>query len=163
MNETDTGDATATEGDNNVGDNDVPAEFQFDKWAADAGLTRATEKVLRVEELTTKQALILVEPGDLIGLGLTLGQRKLLQDAIRRLTEVSGDAHSQPSLDTQGVYAQSHGLPHSDGSSKQSLSTDRNALDLDTVSQPVINTELDNGADNKETSNSFSGMQQVIQ
>ena len=51
-----------------------------------------------------------------------------------------------------------HSLPHSDGSSEQSLSADRNALDLDSESQLSPNTP-DNGAENKETRNSLSGMQ----
>ena len=83
MNETDTGDATATDGGNNMGDKDSPAQ---------------------VEALN------------------------------------------------------SHGLPHSDGSSEESPSADRNALDPDSESQLFPNIP-DNGAENKETRNSLSGTQ----
>ena len=44
---------------------DVPTDFNFDEWTASVSLNRKITQVLRQEELTSKEALSLIELKDL--------------------------------------------------------------------------------------------------
>ena len=67
------------------------ANFDFEQWAKDSGLTRECTALLREEDLSKQVVLCMLTDTDIRGLGLSLGQTKLLQVAIRAL-------HSQQSV-----------------------------------------------------------------
>ena len=66
-------------------DNEVAEQFNLQDWCKAAGLTRKTEGTLSKEELTSLDALKMLEPVDLREMGLPIGQRKLLQQAVASL------------------------------------------------------------------------------
>ena len=61
--------------------------FEISEWAIENGINRKTVSVLRKEELTSKDSLILLNETDIVELGLTMGQRKLLFAAISKLKQ----------------------------------------------------------------------------
>ena len=64
---------------------EVAEQFNLQDWCKAAGLTRKTEGTLSKEELTSLDALKMLEPVDLREMGLPIGQRKLLQQAVASL------------------------------------------------------------------------------
>ena len=66
-------------------DDDVAEQFNLQDWCKAAELTRKTEGTLSKEELTSLDALKMLEPVDLREMGLPIGQRKLLQQAVASL------------------------------------------------------------------------------
>ena len=52
---------------------DVPTDFNFDEWAASLNLSRKITQVLRQEELTSKEALSLIELKRLKGVEFSYG------------------------------------------------------------------------------------------
>ena len=66
-------------------DDEVAEQFNLQDWCKAAGLTRKTEGTLSKEELTSLDALKMLEPVDLREMGLPIGQRKLLQQAVASL------------------------------------------------------------------------------
>ena len=58
-------------------------KFDFDKWSS--FLSRNTTKTLRKEELTTAEMLVLLSPDDTRHLGVTMGQKMILDAAIADL------------------------------------------------------------------------------
>ena len=70
-------------------------EFDISTWCKDHGLSRKTQQMLAKEELTTADALVLLEPNDLRELNIPFGQRKLLQQALASLHTASG-THDAP-------------------------------------------------------------------
>ena len=62
-------------------------EFDFDKWSEDHNLNRKTTGILRGQDLDKLPALMLIEPEDLLPLGLTTGQRRLSLSAVKKLQE----------------------------------------------------------------------------
>ena len=74
----------------------VAADFAFDDWAREAGLSRKAIAVLRQEDLVGKKQLSLVTAGDIRSLNLQLGQAKLLQAAIDTLTAGTKDVPPAP-------------------------------------------------------------------
>lgn len=73
-------------------------EFNFDEWSRQHALSRKTTAALRQEELHQKDALVLLTPADIATLGLTLGQRKLLEAAVHGLgsTQLKQGASAPP-------------------------------------------------------------------
>ena len=61
--------------------------FEISEWAIENGINRKTVSVLRKEELTSKDSLILLNEAVIVELGLTMGQRKLLFAAISKLKQ----------------------------------------------------------------------------
>ena len=66
-------------------DDEVAEQFNLQDWCKAAGLTRKTEGTLSKKELTSLDALKMLEPVDLREMGLPIGQRKLLQQAVASL------------------------------------------------------------------------------
>ncbi len=64
-------------------------EFNFEEWSNGIGLTKKTTAALNKEDVTSHETLCQMNDDDVICLGLTLGQRKLLCSAIAKLR---GDA-----------------------------------------------------------------------
>jgi hypothetical protein len=58
--------------------------FNFDAWAKSLGLNRKVIQCLCREELVRKEALQLVEIGDLKSIGLPLGSIKLIMDQVNK-------------------------------------------------------------------------------
>ena len=71
-------------------------EFNFDTWVTELNLPRKVSQILRQEELTTKDTLILLNEGDVKSLGLPLGSAKLLIKVIKEW-----QAESVTSADTE--------------------------------------------------------------
>lgn len=61
-------------------------DFDFETWAIEAGLVRKTTAKLRQEDLCAERTLALLDSSDIRKLSLAIGQRKLLEAAIQRLT-----------------------------------------------------------------------------
>lgn len=61
------------------------AVFNFDDWAASLGLKRNATQLLRQEDCTSKEALMLLEARDLKELGLTMGTVKILEREIKKM------------------------------------------------------------------------------
>lgn len=87
---------------------EVP-EFVFDTWTVEVGLSRKAVAILRQEDLTQKQILVLLSPGDVRSLNLQLGQRKLLEAALEQLkpkpVEVAAAAAAAPTIPEDGPAA----------------------------------------------------------
>ena len=87
-------------GDSDVGEEGTEDIFNFDEWANSIGLKRPATQMLRNEELTSKEALILLEQKDMKELGLTMGTTKLIQKQIAQWKDVKGtDPGSMESAD----------------------------------------------------------------
>ena len=57
--------------------------FCFETWASDNGLTKKTVATLKQEDLTTEAVLRLLEDEDVALVTTTVGQRKMLQAAVK--------------------------------------------------------------------------------
>jgi hypothetical protein len=66
-------------------DNEEVAEFNFEKWTEDNSLNSKTTGILRSQDLDKLEALQLLEPDDLLPLGLTTGQRRLTLPTVCKL------------------------------------------------------------------------------
>ena len=87
-------------GDSDVGEEGTDDIFNFDEWANSIDLKRPATQILRNEELTSKEALILLEQKDMKELGLTMGTTKLIQKQIAQWKDVKGtDPGSMESAD----------------------------------------------------------------
>ena len=64
-------------------------------WAQTCGINRKTTGVLRKEDIVSKDTLILLTEKDLMELGLSLGQRKLVAAALGRLKASVGEEPKQ--------------------------------------------------------------------
>ena len=69
--------------------------FDMTVWAQTCGINRKTTGVLRKEDIVSKDTLILLTEKDLMELGLSLGQRKLVAAAIGRLKASVGEEPKQ--------------------------------------------------------------------
>ena len=76
-------------------ENEEVEVFNFDSWSQECGLSRKTTQLLYKEDLTTKNALLLLGKVDIDGLSLTLGQRKVMQAAIKDLQMVKSKTLTQ--------------------------------------------------------------------
>nr|KAG5705281.1 hypothetical protein BaRGS_010732 [Batillaria attramentaria] len=94
--------AVASRSDEDEPDADA-AGFIFRDWIKESGLNETTMAALRKEDLTARQALLLLTPEDITSLGLTLGQRKMLEVAIGRIKQA--DAPPRPARTAPGDYA----------------------------------------------------------
>ena len=85
------------------------AAFQIDTWAAKHGPTQKTVKVLRKEDLTSQEALCLLDNDNIDSLGLSLGQRKIFKKSLESLSGlangVTSPAHDNPpnTKDSSGI------------------------------------------------------------
>jgi hypothetical protein len=66
-----------------MADDNTTDDFPFDEWTRKVGLNRKTTAILRDNDLVSKVALSLITEVDVVGIGLTLGQRKVLISAIQ--------------------------------------------------------------------------------
>lgn len=85
---------------NGAGPNEAAEDpdFDFEAWAKEAGLLRKTTAKLRQEDLCTKRTLALLVNSDIRELSLAIGQRKLLEAAVQKLTPAtSGQPTQEPS------------------------------------------------------------------
>ena len=82
--------------------------FEISEWAIENGINRKTVSVLRKEELTSKDSLILLNETDIVELGLTMGQRKLLFAAISKqgLNNKSQESVNHNSASVSGTQNQ---------------------------------------------------------
>ena len=67
--------------------------FDFSEWIIQCGLKRNTAAILRKEDLTSMDSLMLLEESDLVHLGLTMGQRKLLSAALSKMRQEKSELH----------------------------------------------------------------------
>ena len=70
---------------------DVPTDFNFDEWAASLNLSRKITQVLRQEELTSKEALSLIELKDLKELSFPMETTKVIMSDINKWKIVNVD------------------------------------------------------------------------
>jgi len=66
-----------------MAEDNISDDFPFDEWARKVGLNRKTTAILRDNDLVSKVALSLIAEVDVVDIGLTLGQRKVLVSAIQ--------------------------------------------------------------------------------
>ena len=60
-------------------------DLDFDEWAINNGLKVETLKILKKEDLDTKEVLLLMDDDDIKDIKLTVGQNVLLRNLIRKL------------------------------------------------------------------------------
>ena len=70
------------------------ASFNFDMWWTATKLTEASVDILKKEDLDTKKALQLLTPMNLENLGLSIGQKWVLEAALKKLQK---DVNKKPS------------------------------------------------------------------
>jgi hypothetical protein len=85
-------------------DRDENEQFVFEAWIKDSGLSVKASQVLKKEELVSSRALAALTEEDIVGLGLPLGQRKLLQLAVTELCHPS----AAPGADMDRLLAELH-------------------------------------------------------
>ena len=61
------------------------ASFNFDTWCTATKLTETSVDILKKEDLDTEEALQLLTPMDLEKLGLSIGQKCVLEVALKKL------------------------------------------------------------------------------
>ncbi|KAK7480860.1 hypothetical protein BaRGS_00027861, partial [Batillaria attramentaria] len=64
-----------------------PYEFDFTAWAQHYGFTKATRKTLKKQDLTKPEKLLLLKLEDIASIGLTVGEKVLFEEAVRRMKE----------------------------------------------------------------------------
>ena len=64
-----------------MAEDNISDDFPFDEWARKVGLNRKTTAILRDHDLVSKVSLSLIAEVDVVDIGLTLGQRKVLVSA----------------------------------------------------------------------------------
>jgi len=67
----------------NSNENEEIEEFDFEAWTQKLKLSRKVTQILRTEELTTMEALKLLEPSDLRQIGLPLGSARIIMADIK--------------------------------------------------------------------------------
>ena len=70
------------------------ASFNFDTWCTATKLTETSVDILKKEDLDTEEALQLLTPTDLEKLGLSIGQKRVLEAALKKLRQ---DVNEKPS------------------------------------------------------------------
>ena len=70
------------------------ASFNFDTWWTATKLTETSVDILKKEDLDTEEALQLLTPTDLEKLGLSIGQKRVLEAALKKLRK---DVNEKPS------------------------------------------------------------------
>ena len=88
---------------------DVPTDFNFDEWAASLNLSRKITQVLRQEELTSKEALSLIELKDLKELNFPMGTTKVIMRDINKWKIVNVDAEHNVQTSQTGNMGQLEG------------------------------------------------------
>ena len=63
------------------------ASFDFESWCKTTQLKEATVETLKKEDLDSEEALKLLTPKDVEGLGLSVGQKRVLESAVRNLRQ----------------------------------------------------------------------------
>ena len=71
------------------------ASFNFDTWCTATKLTETSVDILKKEDLNTEEALQLLTSTDLEKLGLSIGQKRDLEAALKKLPK---DVNEKPSL-----------------------------------------------------------------
>ena len=123
------------------------ANFDFEQWAKDSGLTRKCTALLREEDLSKQVVLCMLTDTDIRGLGLSLVQTKLLQVAIRAL-------HSQQSVcgetvKSVGVQSDQPAVPKGATSGDMSDVTASTGADVITPCDPTVPTDPRDAADQR--------------
>ena len=72
----------------------IMASFNFDTWCTATKLTETSVDILKKEDLDTEEALQLLTPTDLEKLGLSIGQKRVLEAALKKLRK---DVNENPS------------------------------------------------------------------
>ena len=70
------------------------ASFNFDTWCTATKLTETSVDILKKEDLDTEEALQLLTPSDLEKLGLSIGEKRVLEAALKKLRK---DVTEKPS------------------------------------------------------------------
>ena len=70
------------------------ASFNFETWCTATKLTETSVDILKKEDLDTEEALQLLTPTDLEKLGLSIGQKRVLEAALKKLRK---DVNEKPS------------------------------------------------------------------
>ena len=65
------------------------ASFNFDTWCTATKLTETSVDILKKEDLDTEEALQLLTPTDLEKLGLSIGQKRVLEAALKKSERMS--------------------------------------------------------------------------
>ena len=88
---------------------DVPTDFNFDEWAISLNLSRKITQVLRQEELTSKEALSLIELKDLKELNFPMGTTKVILSDINKWKIVNVDTEHNVQTSQTGNMGQLEG------------------------------------------------------
>ena len=67
--------------------------FDFNSWYETNQLKEATIEVLKKEDLDSEEALKLLTSNDSESLGLSVGQKRIFEAALRKLKQTDGLAH----------------------------------------------------------------------
>ena len=103
---------------------DVSTDFNFDKWTASLSLSRKITQVLPQEELTSKEALSLIELKDLKELNFPMKTTKIILNDINKWKTVNVDTEQT----MQTLHAGNMGQLEGAGKSLDSLLNDFQAL-----------------------------------
>lgn len=74
------------------------SEFEFKSWCQANQLKEATIQTLRKEDLDSEEALKLLTANDTEALGLSVGQKQVLEAALKKLKQTGGK--KQPTTKT---------------------------------------------------------------
>ena len=91
--------------------NPNPCAFNFDTWAQQSGLSARTVAILRAEELVTREVLMILTSAEILSLGLSLGQKRLLEFAVALLKGVPVKLESRFSAKSSAYDGRSRTLP----------------------------------------------------
>ena len=73
----------------------ITASVNFGTWCTATALTETSVNILKKEDLDTQEALQLLTPTDLEKLGLSIGQKRVFEAALKKLRK---DVSEKPSL-----------------------------------------------------------------
>ena len=145
------------------------ASFNFDTWCTATKLTETSVDILKKEDLDTEEALQLLTPTDLEKLGLSIGQKRVLEAALKKWRKdvnekpSPGDATGASDPITTKSLASDGGLEEilkkieSAGSLDESLLA-LGSTDFSSAKPPALNTSTLPRLDND--SHVFLGLQQ---
>ena len=77
-------------------ENEEVETFDINAWCQDVGLTKKSAQLLTKEDINSKETLSLMSDDDIVCLGLTLGQRKLLCAAVHTLKDTQNQDTRPP-------------------------------------------------------------------
>ena len=121
----------------------------FEEWARSIGLNRKSTAVLRDEDLTSVQALQVIIPEDVDKLSLSVGQRRILLNALQQLKSPKSSSSTTPPIaeihnenTIQEAATADHGLLDVQKQANVLLNTGKNFEELFSVKDPSVSPNV---------------------